>query len=212
MQPEKLNGEAYFYPNNMGRIVLTALEEVMGKHGVHAVLNLAQLDSLVNNYPPNNLALGFDFETFSRIHQTLDDIFGPRGSRALALRAGREAWKFALREIVPILGITDLAVRTLPLSIKLKIGLDIFVGTFNRFTDQKVRLGEDERGFLWIIERCPICWNRQSDTPCCHFAVGLLQESLQWVSRGRSFNIYEVDCVAMGASTCTIVIEKRPLS
>lgn len=201
----------YYYPNNMGRIVLTALEEVMGRHGVHAVLNLASLESLVNNYPPNNLELGFTFGAFSRIHETLDDIFGQRGSRALSLRAGREAWRVALREIVPILGITDLAVRTLPLGIKLKIGLDIFAGTLNKFTDQKVRLSEDERGFLWIIERCPICWDRQSNSPCCHFAVGLLQESLAWVSKGKSFAIREVECVAMGHATCTIIIEKQPI-
>lgn len=51
----------YYYPNKMGRIVLVAMEEIMGHHGVNAVLNLARLSHLVNNYPPNNLQLGFTF-------------------------------------------------------------------------------------------------------------------------------------------------------
>ena len=201
----------FYYPNNMGRIVLTALEEVVGRHGINAVLHFAKLHHLVNHYPPNNLDLGFTFTEFSRIHEALDDMFGERGGRALALRGGRDAWKYALKEIMPILGITDLAMRTLPLSIKLKIGLEIFAGTFNKFTEQKVRLEEDERSFLWVIERCPICWNRQTDSPCCHFAVGLLQESLAWVSRGKQFHIREASCVAVGDATCTIIIDKQPI-
>jgi predicted hydrocarbon binding protein len=129
----------------------------------------------------------------------------------LALRAGRETWKYALKEFMPILGITDLALRTLPLGIKIKIGLDVFAQTFNRFSDQKVRLGEDERGYLWVIEKCPICWERESETPCCHLAIGLLEQSLDWVSRGRRFLVEEVSCIAAGGETCTIVISKKPI-
>ena len=201
----------YYYPNKMGRIVLTAMEEIMGHHGVNAILNLAHLHHLVNNYPPNNLQLGFTFSEFSAIQQTLDDMYGVRGGRGLALRAGRETWKYALKEFMPILGITDLAFRTLPLGLKIKIGLDVFAETLNKFTDQQIRLGEDERGFLWVIERCPVCWNRTSVTPTCHLAVGLLEQSLDWVSRGRRFRVEEVSCIATGDETCTIVISKKPL-
>lgn len=201
-----------YYPNKMGRIVLTAMENIMGRHGVNAVLNLAQLQHLVNNYPPNNLDLGFTFEDFSLIQQTIEDMYGVRGGRGLALRAGRETWKFALKEFMPVLGITDLAFRTLPLGIKIKIGLDVFAQTFNRFSDQRVRLGEDERGYLWIIEQCPICWQRVSERPCCHLAIGLLEQSLDWVSRGRRFLVQEVECIAAGDESCTIVISKKPIA
>ena len=201
-----------YYPNKMGRIVLTAMENIMGRHGVNAVLNLAHLHHLVNNYPPNNLDLGFTFDDFSLIQQTIEDMYGVRGGRGLALRAGRETWKFALKEFMPVLGITDLAFRTLPLGIKIKIGLDVFAQTFNRFSDQQVRLGEDERGYLWIIEQCPICWKRTSEMPCCHLAIGLLEQSLDWVSRGRRFLVQEVECIAKGDETCTIVISKKPIA
>jgi bacteriochlorophyll 4-vinyl reductase len=204
--------EQYYYPNKMGRIVLIAMEEIMGHHGVNAVLNLAQLRHLVNNYPPNNLELGFTFNEFSAIQQTLDDMYGVRGGRGLAMRAGRETWKYALKEFMPVLGITDLAVRTLPLGIKIKIGLDIFAQTFNKFSDQRVRLGEDDRHYIWIIERCPVCWQRASLTPCCHLAVGLLEQALDWVSKGRRFRVEEVKCVAKGDDTCTILISKKPIA
>jgi hypothetical protein len=60
-----------YYPNKMGRIVLTAMENIMGRHGVNAILNLAHLQNLVDNYPPNNLDLGFTFNEFSTIQQTI---------------------------------------------------------------------------------------------------------------------------------------------
>jgi predicted hydrocarbon binding protein len=200
----------YFYPNKMGRIVLIAMEEVTGRHGVNAILNLARLHHLVNNYPPNTLHRGFAFADLSAIQQTLEDMYGVRGGRGLALRAGRETWKYALKEFMPVLGIADLAVRRLSLGIKLKIGLDVFAQTFNKFSDQRVRLGEDERSYFWIIERCPICWQRSASAPCCYLAVGLLQQALDWVSRGRRFRVEEVDCIAKGDQTCTIVIDKQP--
>ncbi len=40
-----------YYPNLMARIYLQALEEVMGKSGMNALLNLAKLPELMGNYP-----------------------------------------------------------------------------------------------------------------------------------------------------------------
>jgi predicted hydrocarbon binding protein len=211
MSQEIVEQVEYYYPNKMGRIVLVAMEEIMGHHGVNAVLNLAKLSHLVNNYPPNNLKPGFAFREFSAIQQTLDEMYGERGGRGLALRAGRETWKYALKEFMPVLGITDLAMRMLPLGIKIKIGLDVFAETFNKFSDQRVRLGEDADHYLWIIERCPICWQRVSDTPCCHLAIGLLEQALDWVSRGQRFKVEQISCIAAGDETCTIKIAKKPI-
>jgi len=201
----------YHYPNRMGRIVLTAMVDIMGRHGVNATLHYAGLDHLVDNYPPNNLELGFTFEELAAIQQAVDDLFGERAGRALALRTGRETFKYALKEFMPILGIADLAFRPLHLGIKLKIGLEIFAETFNKFTDQVVRLAEEPDRHLWIIERCPVCWGRTSDRPCCHLAVGLLQESLSWVSNGREFEVREIECVATGNDACVISITKKPI-
>ena len=58
------NGD-YYYPNRGGRIVLRAIEDVVGRHGVNAILNLAQLDHYVNSFPPNNLQLSLSLLTES---------------------------------------------------------------------------------------------------------------------------------------------------
>jgi predicted hydrocarbon binding protein len=201
----------YYYPNKMGRIILLAMEEVMGRNGVNAILNLARLKNLVNSYPPNNFDRQFSFEEVGSIQQALEDMYGPRGARGLALRAGRACFKYGIKEFGPVLGIADLAFRLLPLGMKLKVGFEVFAETFNKFSDQIVRLGEDEENYIWIIDRCPVCWERRTDEPCCHLAVGILQEGLYWVSSGKSFHVEEVECIAKGDVTCTILINKRPL-
>ncbi len=201
----------YYYPNKMGRIILLAMEEVMGRNGVNAILNLAHLKNLVNNYPPNNFDRQFSFEEVGALQQSLEAMYGPRGARGLALRAGRACFKYGIREFGPVLGIADLAFRLLPLGMKLKVGFEVFAETFNKFSDQVVRLGEERDRFRWIIDRCPVCWGRQTDEPCCHLAVGILQEGLYWVSGGKSFLVEETACIANGDKACVIVIEKRPL-
>ncbi len=205
-----VDSPVYHYPNKMGRILLLAMEEVMGRNGVNAILNLAQLRQLVNNYPPNNFDREVAFEEVGGLQQALEDMYGPRGARGLALRAGRACFKYGLREFGPVLGISDLAFRQLPLGVKMKLGLDVFAETFNKFSDQVVRLGEDERNFIWIIERCPVCWKRHTQQPCCHLAVGILQEAAYWVSNGKNFEIEETQCIAMGNSVCSFNISKHP--
>jgi len=200
-----------FYPNRMGRIVLLAMEQIMGTHGVNATLNLAGLAHRVSQYPPNNMDLEFSFEELSVIQSTLEQIFGARGGRALARRSGRETFRYALTDFMPVMGIADLVFRPIHLGIKLKVGLEVFAETFNKFTDQIVRLGEDREKHLWIIERCPVCWKRTTENPCCHLAVGLLEESLKWVSNGRKFRVEEVECIASGGDNCLIAIDKKPM-
>jgi len=203
--------EAFYYPNKMGRIILLSMEEVIGHIGVNAVLNLANLNNRINNYPPNDLEKGFNFNELSKIQDALEGLYGPRGGRGLALRTGRVCFKYGLREFGPLLGVTDISFRLLPFDPKLRAGADLFAAAFNNYSDQRVRVEEQADRFLWHIDRCPICWKRKADVPVCHLAVGILQESLYWASSGKVYNVEETACVAMGDPACTIVIEKKPL-
>ncbi|MFC1997967.1 V4R domain-containing protein [Chloroflexota bacterium] len=200
--------KSYYYPNKMGRIILLAMEEILGRNGINAVLNHTGLHHWINNYPPNNLDMSFPFEDLSCIQVGLEEIYGPRGGQGLALRIGQACFKYGLREFGPMLGITDMAFRLLPLPTKMTAGADIFADTFNKFTDQKVRVEETEQKLIWRIERCPVCWERSTNQPCCNLAIGILQEALYWISGGKFYNIEETACIAQGDPACTIEIDK----
>jgi predicted hydrocarbon binding protein len=209
--PGEQERRAYAFPNKMGRIVLLALEEVMGRNGVNAILNLANMKHLYGNYPPNNFDMGFSFSELSRLLGALDQMYGPRGGRGLALRTGQACFRFGIKDFGPMLGIADLAFRVMPLTMKLKLGFEVFAEVFNKFSDHRVRIVESDRQFMWITEHCGACWERTSSGPCCHITVGLLQEALYWVSGGRNFEVTEVACIAADDPTCTIVIDKEPV-
>ena len=202
----------YHYPNRMGRIILLSMEEVMGRNGVNALLKLASLPSLIENYPSDTAEPAFAFSTVSNLTEMLEQAYGPHGGRGLALRIGRACFNYGVRQYSTQLGFTQMAFRLLPLPSKLHAGASAFAELFNNFTDQRVRVEEEGGTILWHIERCPLCWERKAQDPVCHLAVGLLQEALYWLSGGKVFNVEEKTCIAAGDPTCTIVIDQSPLS
>ena len=57
MNPIQKSG--LYYPNKFGLIIIKSLEDVMGKNGLNAILNLAGLNYYIENYPPDNLEKAF---------------------------------------------------------------------------------------------------------------------------------------------------------
>lgn len=202
----------YYYPNKFGLIILDALEEVMGRNGLNAILNLSNLPGMINNPPPDDLSKEFNFAHYSMLNLALEDMYGPRGGRGLALRAGRAVFADALRDFGALAGAGDLAFKVLPLSAKLRIGLPAMAKIFTQMSDQKSTVRENEHEFIYTIHRCPVCWGRSGENkPVCFMAVGLLQESLKWVSGGSEFRVNESRCVAVGDEVCEFIIQKKPV-
>jgi predicted hydrocarbon binding protein len=209
MPPEK---SGYYYPNKFARIFIEAMEDVMGKNGLNAVLNLAGLQHYVDNYPPDNLEKGFDFAEFTALNIALETMYGPRGGRGLALRAGRATFAQALRSFGALAGVGDLAFKVLPLNAKLRVGIPAMANIFSQFSDQISNVYDDgpER-IIYTLERCPMCWGRKSDKPVCYAGQGLLQEGLGWVSGGHEFKIDMATCIAKGDDIGRYVIYKEPI-
>ncbi|GIK28853.1 MAG: 4-vinyl reductase [Chloroflexi bacterium] len=202
----------YYYPNKFAKIILESMEDVMGTNGLNTVLNRAGLQNYVGNYPPDNLEKGFDFADFSSLTEALEDMYGARGGRALALRAGRATFAEALRGFGALAGVSDLAFKVLPLNAKLRIGLPSMANIFNQFSDQISHVHEEGTDrMIYTLERCPMCWQRKSDKPICHVGQGLLQEGLRWVSGGREFQVDMSTCIGVGDDMGRYIIYKEPL-
>jgi hypothetical protein len=201
-----------YYPNKIARIALTAIEDVMGKNGLNAILNLASLTELIDNYPPGNLERQFDFADFSAINGALEEMYGPRGGRGLALRAGRATFAEGLRNFGALAGAGDLAFKVLPLTAKLHIGIPAMAKIFSTTSDQYSTVEEKSDHFAYKIHKCPVCWGRTVDKPACFMAVGLLQEGLKWLSGGREFRVVQITCHAVGDPACDFQIFKEPIA
>jgi predicted hydrocarbon binding protein len=207
-----LSRKQYYYPNRMGRVIFLAMEEILGQAGVNALLKSSNLPVNIQDHLPADQDFDFPFSYISDLLVGLENSYGPQAGRGLALRVGRSCLKYDLREFARELCLTDLAFRLLPLQTKLSSGTEAFAALFNNHTDQQVRLDKDEKHIFWHIQRCPFCWERQSEGPCCHLEVGFLQEAVYWISGGKYFEVEEKKCIACGDSVCTIYINRTPVS
>lgn len=202
----------YYNSNKFARILIESIMEITGKNGVNAVLNYSNLSSLVDNFPPDNLDRAFDFAHFSMIIQALEEIYGRRGGRGLALRIGRTTFDDVLKDYGALAGVSDLAFRVLPIQMKISIGLQAMAKIFSEKSDQISTVEELDDSYVYTIEQCPICWGREEeDHPICFYMVGLLQEGLNWISGGKDFRINETKCIAIGDDICEFTIYKQPI-
>jgi predicted hydrocarbon binding protein len=209
---ESIPKSGLYYPYKFARIAIIALREVMGQNGVNAILNLANLSRLIEDLPPDNLERKFDFAEFSAISGALEEMFGPRGGRSLALRAGRATFEDALKNFGALAGVGDLAFKVLPMQIKLRIGIPAMAKIFSQTSDQLSTVEEKPDQFIYTIHRCPVCWGRHTEKPACNYAAGLLQASLKWVSGGNEFRVMQSTAKSCGDENCQFIIPKEPVS
>jgi predicted hydrocarbon binding protein len=207
---EFIPDSGFFNSNKFARIFLESIREICGENGLRTILNYAYLPSLAGQLPPDNLDRAFDFAHFSMINQALEEIYGDRGGRGLALRVGRTTFDDVLKDYGELAGVGDLAFRTLPLARKIKAGLEAMADIFTEKSDQISSVLEFEDHFLYRVERCPVCWGRTSaGQPICYYLLGLLREGLCWVSGGKEFNVRETSCIALGHQACEFIIPKK---
>ncbi len=204
-------GQNYYYPNRWARIILTSAEEIVGEKGVAALLNMAGLSQYIDNYPPDNMDKEFSFTDIGRLQQAFWDMYGPRGARVFATRAGQQSLRDGLTSFGSVARAAQVAMKIGSLDRRINTGLHFFARFFNTVSDQVVHVEEDDEHWTWVIDRCPLCTGRASDKPVCHLAVGVLQGALSWASEGKQFRITPVECIACGDGQSRIKIEKTPI-
>ncbi len=207
---DALEGQNYFYPNRWARIILTSAEEIVGDKGVTALLNMAGLPQYSGSYPPDNMEKEFSFTEVGRLQQAFWDMYGPRGARVFAIRAGRQSFRDGLTSFGSVARAAQVAMKIGSLETRIKAGLHFFARFFNTVSDQVVRVEEDPDHWYWIIERDPLSCGRVSDRPVGHLAIGVLQGALNWASDGLEYRITQTKCISMGDPESIFAIEKQP--
>lgn len=210
---EAIAHSGYTLPNRLARITLLSLEELIGYNGLQALLNLAHLDHWIENYPPANLDRGVDFSELSLLNIGLEELYGERGGRGIAQRAGRAIFSEALSNFGAMAGTADAAFKMLPSNARLNIGLKAMARIFNHTSDQRTRVEDQGHEIHYLIHRNPVCWGRRDEArPVCAMQVGMLDEASSRMSGGLEFRVDEAECKAMGAMACRFVVQKAPLN
>jgi predicted hydrocarbon binding protein len=192
------------------RVLLDAIEEIMGENGTKAVLNAGGLSKYIDNYPPKTLDMDAHFSEYGALQQAVEEFYGPRGARAMLLKIGRATFQFGLKDQPAILGLAGIALKAIPEKTRMKLILERMAKAATERINQPSHIVEEEDAFYYIQEECPCRWRPPHDKPCCFVSVGALMEAMAWTT-GKVYKAEEVACISNGASNCVYRISKEPI-
>lgn len=188
--------------NKAFRAFLLGIEDVLGKHGVEAVLHHANLPQYIGNYPPSTMERGeHSIRYFSQIARAMYDIYGGRGARAIMQRVGRSQAEIGLQENAALVALARLGMKLLPLRQQVKIALEAAAKAINEQIGSEAEIVEEGEFFYYQARNCSYCIDWKSDTPVCFAVVGFLHRLLQNITGGTE-KIEEVMCRAKGDAVC----------
>ena len=198
------------------RWALLAAEEVVGAKGMGVVLRDAKLERFAGNYPSDVLKPSgtITFSDYASLNAGLLNFFG-RAGRSMAFRVGRISAKHGIDQQSAIFGVAALlAAKVLPYSTQIKVGLDAMNDGFRKVYEasgQKYSGRIEDRGqtIAMVMPECANCAGKQSTEPMCLIHVGVILESVHWLS-GKEAEVKQTASRSMGADACVWEVSKTP--
>lgn len=198
-----------FTANKTARLTLDAFEQVLGINGIKSLLHHSGQDFLIDNYPPDNNNKDFDFSQLSMIYRSLEDIYGYKGAKGLSLRAGRAAFASGLPDYKRFAGITEVAIRAIPISLRIGVMIKAVARVYNNTSDQQCSTQDTANKIIYTSHVCPVCYGRNVNTQVCYVTAGVIQEALRWITLGKIYNIVQTACIGAGDTACVYEIDKK---
>jgi len=191
-------------PNSLLYVVLTTLEDMMGKNGLISILNISGMSKFRDSYPPNNENQESMASDISRLISGVIDLIGKDGAKALLRKAGQQGFSLALEESPELMGILGLELKKMATD-RERIAAVLGALTFetNRiFEEGHQSIVEVEDGFEVHVNNCEWCLTLEGFVyPICFAEVGLEEAMVQWAT-GKRYPVEEIACHAAGAEKC----------
>jgi len=191
-------------PNSLLYVVLTTLEDLMGKNGLSSILNLSGLSKFRDSYPPNNEKKESKASDISRLVSGVIDLVGKDGAKALLRKAGQQGFHLTLEESPDLLGVFGLELKKMATD-RERIAAVLGALTFETnktFEEGHQSLVEVQDGFEVHINNCEWCLTLEGFTyPICFAEVGLEEGMIQWAT-GKRYPVEEIACRAAGSEKC----------
>jgi len=190
---------------------MLAIEDALGKGSLDAVVSLAGLRGFEGQLPPDNLKRQFDFAYLAAMNIALEDMYGVRGGRSMALRTGRSWFSEGLKDFGILAGFQHPAFQALSLEKRAEMSLDAVAAVFASHSDQNTHIEQDTASFYFIVPVSPMIWERTSDKPACHAFIGMIQGLLHDATGGYEYHVYEQSCRAAGHDKCVLPLTENRL-
>jgi len=189
--------------NKAFRVILVAVEDVVGKHGTESLLRQAGLPQYINNFPPSDHAHGGHRLCYmSQINRALFDVYGRRGARAILMRTGKSRAADGIAENGMVANATKIAAKILPRRMKVKLTLDTAAKEYSEQLGTHVKIEDDGEYFYWSDPACGNCIDWQNVQPVCFTTVGFIHGLVGWILEDDDFKVEEIACRAKGDAAC----------
>ncbi len=197
-------------PNQMLYLALITAEEIIGRNGMRSILNYANLQKFIDNYPPNDLAEEQETLDFTRLMAGLIDLVGERGARAIMFRGGIRGFEIFHEQFPSLMNIEGIK----PEEKTDDLMFDEFMRIYGIMVDASVALWGDifkyypcEEGAALEISPCQYCVGLKTKEPICNAQVGFQFGILRWIL-GKEVKVEETHCIAMGDPMCRFVMHR----
>jgi len=199
------------YVNAMLLQMMWGIEEVMGKHGLNAVLKLSDLDRYVDNPPPNNLEFGVLAREYSGLNEAIEQFTG-RAGKGMLKRIGRSSFRWGVKEQSSVMGLAGIALKALPQRLRKRaVLLGMRKGIMDTVDYASIEV-KDEGGVLVFTDyACVSCHARHEEDAVCHLYAGSLQEAMAYATGKdfQDFDVLETHCRAKGDGVCRFEIRDK---
>jgi predicted hydrocarbon binding protein len=197
-------------PNANLRLLLVALQEVMGENGLKAVLKQGGLERYVDHFPADDTNRDARFSEYGQVQQAVENFYGgPRGARAMMRRAGHATFQHTLKSRPAILGMVGIALKALPEGARMKFILERIAKASTDEVNLPAHVEEHDDHFLFVAEACT-CVFRQRDPklgPCCFVTAGVLEAAVEWAT-GKRHTVKELTCMQNGQDACRYRVDR----
>jgi predicted hydrocarbon binding protein len=203
-------------PSLLLNILLTQVEEIMGRRSLRMLLRQAGLAEYIDYVPPKDDSPSITLHEYSSLLANIYEIFGAQGSRPIFARGGRLG-AVEFRKLRPAqFAVAGTALRLLPSARRMQLVLDRVAEQGEDLYGSLHHLREDDNAFFIEMPACPYCAeitrrslaeNRPIASPVCHIPVAAVSEMIEW-AMGQKHLVEEVDCIALGAPACSFRISK----
>lgn len=208
--------EEKWIPSLLLNIMLTQVDEMMGRRSLIMLLRQAGLPEYIDNAPPMDDTPSITVTAYSSLLANIYDIFGARGARPIYLRGGRLGAAELRKQRPAQFAVAGTALKLLPSAKRMQIVLDKLAEQGNEMYGASYHLKDEGNAFFLDIADCAYCAEitRRSkeqsmpiSKPVCHIPAAIIDEMMEWAT-GQKHLVEEVACIALGAPACRFRVAK----
>ena len=172
------------------RVLLDAIEEIMGTNGMRTILRYGNVDYLLEKKPELDFTRSYTEDEYEKIIGGIYDIIGIEGSKGLIRLTGRQVARYVIGT-----GMFD-QTKELEGDEKILKIMDIYSTATGRG-----KCFQDGDSIFFDYPECPGCKNKTTEKPMCVAIDGYFREFLDWAGF-KDKKLTEIKCKAMGDDTC----------